>query len=102
MPQQAPARPDPTWLTGVSQWLLAHRTYPEMARELGRQGTVVVQITVDPDGSVRDVKLIRGSGSESLDRAAQALVRNAHLPPFPSNMNLPRQIVTLPIRYRLE
>ena len=73
-----------------------------MARELGRQGTVVVQITVDPDGSVRDVRLMQGSGSESLDRAAQALVRGARLPPFPSDMRLPQQTVTLPIRYRLE
>ena len=73
-----------------------------MARELGRQGTVVVQITVDPDGSVRNVKLMQGSGSESLDQAAQALVRNAHLPPFPPDMKLPQQTVTLPIRYRLE
>jgi protein TonB len=93
---------DPAWLAGVGQWLMAHRTYPEMARELGRQGTVVVQITVDPDGHVVDVRLIKGSGSDSLDEAAQALVRNAHLPPFPSDMNMPRQIVTLPIRYRLE
>ena len=93
---------DLSWLDGVSQWLLAHRTYPEMARELGRQGTVVVQITVDPDGHVRDVKLVQGSGSESLDRAAQELVRGAHLPPFPSDMRLPQQTVTLPIRYQLE
>ena len=93
---------DPAWLAGVSQWLLAHRTYPEMARQLGRQGTVVVEITVDPDGHVQDVKLIHGSGSDSLDRAAQALVRNAQLPPFPPDMKLPRQSLTLPIRYRLE
>ena len=73
-----------------------------MDRELGRQGTVVVQITVDPDGHVQDVKLMRSSGSESLDRAAQALVRNAQLPPFPPDMKLPQQTVTLPIRYRLE
>ncbi len=101
-PVPAPARPDPAWLTGVSQWLLAHRSYPDMARRLGRQGTVVVRITVDPDGHVRDVTLVQGSGSESLDQAAEALVRNAQLPPFPSDMNLPRQSVTLPIRYRLE
>jgi TonB family protein len=73
-----------------------------MARRLGRQGTVVVQITVDPDGHVQGVTLLQGSGSDSLDQAAEALVRNAHLPPFPPGMKLPRQIVTLPIRYRLD
>jgi periplasmic protein TonB len=93
---------DPAWLAGVSEWLLAHRSYPEMARRLGRQGTVVVQITVDPTGHVLDVTLVQGSGTESLDQAAEALVRNAHLPPFPADMKLPRQSVTLPVRYRLE
>jgi protein TonB len=73
-----------------------------MARQLGRQGTVVLQITVDPDGHVLDVILVKGSGTESLDQAAEALVRNAQLPPFPPDMKLPRQTVTLPIRYRLE
>jgi protein TonB len=73
-----------------------------MARRLGRQGTVVVQISVGPDGHVQDVTLVQGSGSDSLDQAAEALVRNAHLPPFPPDMKLPRQSVTLPIHYRLE
>jgi protein TonB len=91
-----------SWLAGVSAWLLAHRTYPEMAREQGREGTVVVRMTVDPEGRVVDVNLVRGSGTESLDNAAQALVRNAHLPPFPPDMRLSQQSVTVPIRYRLE
>jgi protein TonB len=73
-----------------------------MARRLGRQGTVVLQITVDPEGHVLDVTLVHSSGTESLDQAAEALVRNAHLPPFPPDMKLPRQSVTLPIRYQLE
>lgn len=100
--RETPALANPAWLSGVSAWLLAHRSYPEMARRLGRQGTVVVKITVDPEGHVLDVTLVQGSGSESLDQAAQALVRNAHLPPFPPDMKVPRQSVTLPIRYRLE
>ncbi len=98
----ASAAPDSEWLAGVGAWLLAHRSYPEMARALGRQGTVVVRITVDPNGHVEDVDLVHGSGSDSLDHAAEALVRDAHLPPFPPDMRLSRQTVTVPIRYRLE
>jgi protein TonB len=73
-----------------------------MARALGRQGTVVVKITVDPAGHVEDVALVRGSGTESLDHAAEALVRDARLPPFPPDMKLARQSITIPIHYRLE
>jgi protein TonB len=102
-PQQA-ARvgTDPAWLAGVGAWLMAHRSYPEMARALGRQGTVVVEITVDASGHVEAVSLVRGSGTDSLDRAAQALLRGAQLPPFPPDMKLPRQSVTVPIHYRLD
>ena len=99
---QQEARADSAWLARVGTWLMAHRVYPEMARRRGRQGTVTVQITVDPLGHVLDVNLIRSSGSESLDQAAQTLLRSAHLPPFPSGMAVARQSVTIPIRYRLE
>jgi protein TonB len=100
--QGTPEGADPSWLARVGAWLLAHRSYPEMDRALGRQGTVVVRITVSPDGLVEDVNVVRGSGTDSLDRAAEALVRGAHLPPFPPDMKLPRQSVTVPIHYRLE
>ena len=60
---------------------------------------MLVQITVAPDGHVLDVTLARSSGSDDLAQAAEALVRNAHLPPFPPDMKLPKQSVTLPSRY---
>ncbi|MGD0106492.1 MAG: TonB family protein [Rhodopila sp.] len=100
--QEEPARTDPNWLAGVSEWLRAHISYPEMARRLGRQGTVVVQITIGPDGHVLEVILVQSSGSALLDQAAEALMRTAHLPPFPPDMKLPQQNIKLPIRYRLE
>jgi protein TonB len=100
--QTARAGADPGWLAGVGAWLKAHRSYPEGARALGRQGTVVVQITVDPAGRVVGVNLVQGSGTDSLDHAAEALVRDAQLPPFPPDMKLPRQSLTVPIRYALE
>jgi protein TonB len=100
--QTAHAGADPDWLAGVGAWLRAHRSYPEMARALGRQGTVVVQITVNPAGRVVGVNLVQGSGTDSLDRAAEALMRDAQLPPFPPDMKLPRQSLTVPIRYVLE
>jgi protein TonB len=106
-PSAAPAQQatrtgaDPAWLAGVGAWLRAHRSYSEMARALGRQGTVVMQITVNPEGRVVDVNLVQGSGTDLLDHAAEVLVRDAQLPPFPPDMKLPRQSLTVPIRYIL-
>lgn len=96
------AHPSADWLADVSAWLAAHRSYPETARRLGRQGTVVLQFTVDPQGGVMDVSLAQSSGSDLLDNAAEAMLRDAHLPPFPPQMNLPRQSLTVPIHYRLD
>jgi periplasmic protein TonB len=96
------ARSSPAWLAGVNEWLLAHRSYPEMARRLGQEGAVGVRFTVDRDGRVLNVSLVRSSGSEVLDQAAQEMLRNARLPAFPSDILQAQQTVTISIHYRLD
>jgi protein TonB len=93
---------DATWLGKVSAWLLAHRSYPEVARRRGQQGTVVVHAEVDSEGHVLQVSMVNGSGSALLDEAAMSLVRFASLPPFPADMPVPTQAITVPIRYELD
>ncbi len=73
-----------------------------MARVNGDQGRVVVHFTVDRDGRVLDVALVQSSGSQILDDAAEALLRGARLPAFPTAMPQTQMTVTLPIRYALE
>jgi TonB family C-terminal domain len=48
--------------------------YPPMDVRLGNQGTVLLRLLVGPDGRVLDAKVIRTSGFETLDRAAQGWV----------------------------
>jgi protein TonB len=86
----------------VNRWLATHLTYPEAARRLGIEGTVVLRITVDRDGYVQSASLARSSGSEMLDRAAQALLRAAHLPPFPPDMAGSVETLAVPIHYHLD
>jgi protein TonB len=62
----------------------------------------VVHFTVERDGRVRDVAIVRGSGSDLLDQAALAVLQEARLPPFPADMTLPQLSMTVPIHYRLE
>jgi periplasmic protein TonB len=45
--------------------------YPAMDIRLGNEGTVLLRLTVGPDGRVIAAQVVRSSGSESLDRAAQ-------------------------------
>jgi periplasmic protein TonB len=49
--------------------------YPQMAREAGIQGTVFVTFVVERDGSVTDVRVVRGIGGGA-DEEAVRVVRN--------------------------
>ncbi len=49
--------------------------YPQMAREAGIQGTVFVTFVVERDGSVTDVRILRGIGG-GCDEEAIRVVRN--------------------------
>jgi periplasmic protein TonB len=51
-----------------------HPPYPERARALGLQGRVELRVTVGAGGEVLKVEVLRSSGQDELDRAAQTLL----------------------------
>lgn len=59
-----------------SKWVNARLVYPEIAKENGVQGRVTLQFTVMPDGSVANVKVLRGVDS-SLDKEAVRVVSSS-------------------------
>jgi len=56
-----------------SQWVNQHLVYPEIAKKNGIQGRVTLQFTVETDGSVTHVKVLRGL-DPSLDEEAVRVV----------------------------
>ena len=56
-----------------SKWVNQRLVYPEIAKENGVQGRVTLQFTVEKDGSVTKVKVLRGV-DPSLDREAVRVV----------------------------
>ena len=56
-----------------SKWVNSKLQYPEIAKENGVQGRVTLQCTVKPDGSVSNVKVLRGVDA-SLDKEAVRVV----------------------------
>jgi len=56
-----------------SKWVNANLVYPEIAKENGVQGRVSVQFTIYEDGTLKDVKVIRGV-DPSLDKEAVRVV----------------------------
>jgi protein TonB len=89
------------WQRLLATWLAAHKSYPDEAHRRGTEGSVVLRFTVDRSGRVLDVVLVRSAGSSVLDAAAEAMVRNAALPPFTTGMPQETVTVTVQIRYAL-
>ena len=56
-----------------SAWVNKRLVYPEIAKEYGVQGRVTLQFTVEKDGSVTKVKVLRGV-DPSLDKEAVRVV----------------------------
>ncbi|MEA5005011.1 MAG: energy transducer TonB [Rikenellaceae bacterium] len=59
-----------------TKWVFERLVYPEMAKENGVQGRVILQFLVNTDGSVSDVKVVRGV-DPSLDKEAARVVASS-------------------------
>jgi protein TonB len=75
--------------------------YPELARKAGIEGTTVVKMLVDIDGSVMDVKVIKSSGNQMLDQAAIAAAKNSTFTPAKQRDKFVRVWVSRPISFKL-
>lgn len=89
------------WQRSVATWLAGRKTYPELARRRGIEGIAALRFTADRTGHVLTVELVRSAGAVVLDDAAEAILRNATLPPFPPDMSQDKITVTVQIRYTL-
>ncbi len=108
-PQEAPVagplQPDNpasgAWQQSIATWLAGHKTYPHLARQRGIEGVVALRFTADRAGHVLSVEVVRSAGSTTLDEAAEAILRDATVPPFPPDMAQDKATVTVQIRYEL-
>ena len=76
--------------------------YPLVARRLGKEGVVLLEVLVAPDGRAADVRMIRSSGFAPLDESAVTTVRERWRFVPARRDGLPVESrVTVPIRFRL-
>lgn len=64
---------------------LSKPAYPELARRLRLEGDVVMRLSVDENGKVTAVELVRGLGRGGVDEAALAAARLARFRPATRN-----------------
>jgi protein TonB len=77
-------------------------TYPRIARIRGYQGDVLLDVLVNKNGTVGDLKVIKSSGYPLLDRAAKSSVKNWLFEPGMVGNEKLNMWVRVPIRFELK
>ncbi|QQL49673.1 energy transducer TonB [Mucilaginibacter ginkgonis] len=76
--------------------------YPAVARENNVQGRVICQFVVERDGSLTDIKVVRGLGSGTDEEAVRVLKSSPKWKPGIQNGKPVRQQYTIPISFALQ
>jgi periplasmic protein TonB len=87
--------------TARQQFLSDNLRYPQMAREAGIQGTVFVTFVVEIDGSVTDVRIVRGIGGGCDEEAVRVVKMMPNWEPGRQRGQPVRVQFVMPIRFRL-
>jgi len=86
-------------LSVISNIVQRHINYPPVARRMGWEGRVLIGFILEPNGDIRDLKVLKSSGYEILDKEALDAIRRSYkdFPKPPVSV-----VVKLPINFRLE
>ena len=76
--------------------------YPRLARKRGYEGTVVLEVLVDPNGRVKDLQVFKSGGYAILDKAATDSVKDWLFEPGMRGDEKVEMWVKIPIRFQLK
>ncbi len=76
--------------------------YPQIARESGIQGRVFVNFVVEPDGSVSNVKVMRGIGGGCDEEAVRVIKTMPKWKPGKQRGKAVRVTYTIPVVFKLQ
>lgn len=85
----------------LMNYLATHLKYPEEAKELGIQGIVYINFVIEKDGSITEVKVMRGIGGGCDEVALQAVREMPRWTPGRQQGNMVRVSFNLPVRFTL-
>ncbi len=98
----SPLQPVPTYqLTGLPQFIHKESpVYPPHLRRLGREATVKLELLIDREGKVRDIRVLKSAGA-GFDRAAIEAIRASSFTPGNVNGTPVPVLMRVPVRFRL-
>ncbi|MBZ0242672.1 MAG: TonB family protein [Bacteroidales bacterium] len=86
----------------MMEYIAKNIKYPAMARESGIQGRVFVNFVVEPDGSVSNVKILRGIGGGCDEEAVRVVEDMPKWTPGRQRGKAVRVSFNLPVRFTLQ
>ena len=73
------------WVAKVER--VGNLNYPEAARRNNLSGRLILDVALNPDGSIKAIEFVKSSGHDALDDAAVHIVRMAApYAPFPADI----------------
>lgn len=86
----------------MMEYIAKNIKYPQIARESGIQGRVFVGFVVEPDGSVSNVKIMRGIGGGCDEEAMRVVKSMPKWKPGKQRGKPVRVSYTLPVNFKLQ
>lgn len=82
----------------VREVIAKYQKYPKIARKTGSEGICLISFKLYPDGNIDEIKVIKSSGYQILDKSSvQTIEQSASELPRPNKVTT----LTVPIEYRL-
>ncbi len=101
-PEEPEATPAPkTWSPLALTQFCPEPRYPSKARRRKQAGAVVLELTIEPDGTVSLVTVVESSGYAILDRAAEQTLGTWRFQPAPKGWSGGRKKIRRRILFRL-
>lgn len=77
--------------------VVGNMNYPEKAKATNISGDLLLMVSINRDGSINDIQLLRSSGHPTLDDAARRIVKlAAPYPPLPEDILRETDILKIP------
>lgn len=86
----------------LEKWVYKYLKYPEEAVKDGIQGRVMVDFIIGKDGSVSDVRVLKGVSPELDAEAVKVVAASPKWKPGRLNGNKVRTSMTIPVEFRLQ
>ena len=87
---------------GIRQQIERGKNYPRRAKRMHKQGIVKVGFTINRNGLITNLRIVKSSGTKILDRSALLAVNKVgRFPPFPAGINKQSISYTIPILFSL-